>query len=477
MKNILIQGGLFCSAALAAQQAPNIIWILADDMRASTLELFNEEQCRTPHLNQLAEDCTVFRNAHIMGGSSGAVSMPSRAMLMTGAYLYKLEEQGAKIPETQVTIGETLRKAGYETFHIGKWHSEKAAFNRCFSNGKDIFFGGMADHWNVPLYNYDPTGRYEPSRRVIGEPLRNNEVEMKAGEYMYSGKHSVDIFTDSALDFLQHQQYADKPFFLSLCYMSPHEPRSMKDEFMNMYNPDDIVLPPNFMNEHPLDNGELIIRDESLAAYPRQEKEIRKHIAEYYGMITHLDYRIGQLITKLKETGLYENTILVFMADNGLGVGQHGLMGKQNLYRHSVNVPLLIKGVGDSPSHRFTEQLCYLIDIYPTVCEMAGMDVPGSVDGISLVPVLTEDKVVRPSIYLGYRHLQRGIIQGDWKYMEYHVKGECVTQLFNIKDDPYETNNLGPDKKQAKRIRTLRGEMLKHRDITGDTTAFWELQD
>ena len=141
-------------SSLAADKKPNIILILADDMRASGMNFLGKEQVQTPNLDKLAGESTVFTNAHIMGGTSGAVSMPSRAMLMTGKYLYNLEKQGATIPNSHTMIGETLQKAGYNTFHTGKWHSSYEALNRCFKEGKAIFFGGMWDHWNVPLYDY-----------------------------------------------------------------------------------------------------------------------------------------------------------------------------------------------------------------------------------------------------------------------------------------------------------------------------------
>ncbi|MCD7935950.1 MAG: sulfatase-like hydrolase/transferase [Tannerellaceae bacterium] len=474
MKTQLLSGGLLCTTALFAQnQPPNILWIVADDMRASTIECLGEEEVKTPVLNQLAGESTLFTNAHIMGGTSGAVSMPSRAMLMTGKYLHALERQGAVLPPSHTTVGEVLREAGYQTFHTGKWHNDFAAFNRTFDSGEAIFFGGMADHWNVPLFHYHADGQYKSSRRVIREPGRNNHTEVLSGEYAYSGKHSVDIFTDTAIDFLNNRQEGDKPFFLSLCYMSPHDPRSMPDEFLEMYDPASVTLPANYVTEHPFDNGELKIRDEVLAAIPRQEAEVKKHIADYYAMISHLDARIGHVIQALKDNGLYENTIVVFLADNGLAVGQHGLMGKQNLYRHSVNVPLMIKRAGQTVPV-VTDKMCYLIDLYPTMCVLAGISVPQSVDGVSLLPVLERDEVVRPYLYLGYRHLHRAVTDGEWKLIDYRVNGAQTSQLFHLKNDPMETNNLYDEKKQVKVIKRLRSQMDKLRVETKDQSEFWE---
>lgn len=470
----LMTGGILSASSLFAQQQPNIILIVADDMRGSTVEFLGKENVRTPVLNELSEESTIFTNACIMGGTSGAVSMPSRAMLMTGKYLYKLERMGATIPEEHVMIGEVLQNAGYETFHTGKWHNGKSAFNRCFSSGKDIFFGGMADHWNVPLFNYDPSGNYTDKRRQIKNPYADNNIEILAGEYAYSGVHSVDIFTRTAVEFIEgRKDQPEKPFFLSLCYMSPHDPRSMPDEFMQMYNPEDIVLPPNYLPEHPFDNGELVIRDEVLAAIPRVESEVKRHIAEYYAMISHLDRRIGDVISSLKENGLYDNTIIIFTADNGLAVGQHGLMGKQNLYEHSVNVPLMIKAAVRNPSKQSTDRLCYLIDLLPSICEWTGQPIPGSVDGKSLLPVISVNKAIRDYLYFGYRDFQRGISDGEWKLIQYHVKGEKRSQLFNIMEDPWEVNDLGMEKRYGKKIKQLEEKMQFFRKEYDDNSPFW----
>jgi len=476
MKNtLLFAGSMFCTASLLAGNKPNIVLIVADDMRGTTMSFLGKETIKTPVLDHFSDDCTVFTNAHIMGGTSGAVSMPSRAMLMTGKYLYNLKENGKTIPSGHTMIGEVLNQAGYRTFHTGKWHNGKEVFNRCFNSGKDIFFGGMADHWNVPLFSYDLTGSYENKRRMIKNPWADNVPEMLEGEYTYSGKHSVDIFTETAVSFIHEQKDRQQPFFLSLCYMSPHDPRSMPDEFMQLYNTDQIVLPPNYREEHPFDNGELVIRDEVLAAIPRVKPEVRKHIAEYYAMISHLDKRIGDVITALKANGLYENTIIIFTADNGLAVGQHGLMGKQNVYEHSVNVPLMIKPAEAKPEKQLATQLCYLIDLFPSICEWSGQAVPESVDGVSLLPVIYENKAVRNYLYFGYRDFQRAISNGTWKLIEYNVKGVKTTQLFNLENDPYETTDLSNVRKHKKEIKTLKEQLKQQKTITNDMSPFWDL--
>lgn len=464
---------LSVTSLLGADKNPNVILILADDMRGSAMNFLGVEDVRTPNLDKLAAESTVFSNAHIMGGTSGAVSMPSRAMLMTGKYLYTLEKQGATVPDDHILIGEALQQAGYNSFHTGKWHNGYQAMNRCFNDAKGVYFGGMYDHWNVPLYDYNADGNYGKKRPVVKNWGKSNEVTYEVGEYMYSGKHSVDIFTEDAVEYIEKQKGAGKPFFLSVAYMSPHDPRTMPDEYMRQYDRDNIQLPPNYMDKHPFDNGELVIRDEVLAAIPRVPDEIKKHITEYYAMITHVDRRVGDIVKALKETGEYENTIIVFAGDNGLAVGQHGLMGKQNVYEHSVRVPLMIKSTGNNTQGKISDKLCYLIDVFPTVCDMVGADIPSSVDGVSLVPAIKEDKPVRDYLYYSYMDNQRAVSDGEWKLCEYNVKGVRTTQLFNLKNDPWEMNNLAGEKKYGKIIKKLRKQMSLEQVETKDNSAFW----
>ena len=458
----------------AANNEPNVILILADDMRGSAMNFIGSENVYTPNLDRLAAESTVFTNAHIMGGTSGAVSMPSRAMLMTGKYLHTLENQGATVPKDHILIGQALQDAGFNAFHTGKWHQSFEAMNRCFNDGKGIYFGGMFDHWNVPLYDYHENGVYKKCRPMLKDWAHSNEITYLNGEYVLSGKHSVDIFTENAVEYLKGQKDADKPFFLSVAYMSPHDPRTMPDEYLTRYEKEGVQLPPNFMEKHPFDNGELIIRDEQLAATPRVPDEIKKHIREYYAMISHVDRRLGDIIKTLKETGEYDNTIIVFAGDNGLAVGQHGLMGKQNVYEHSVRVPLMIKEAKANPQGKMSDKLCYLIDVFPTICEMTDTKVPSSVDGVSLLPVIKEDKTVRDYLYYSYIDNQRAVSDGEWKLCEYIVKGVRTTQLFNLKQDPWELTNLASDKKYRKIIKKLRKQMIIERDVTKDNSKFWD---
>jgi arylsulfatase A-like enzyme len=213
------------------------------------------------------------------------------------------------------------------------------------------------------------------------------------------------------------------------------------------------------MAEHPFDNGALDIRDEKLAAKPRQPAEIRRHLAEYYAMISHLDTQIGRILGVLRESGMFENTIIVLAGDNGLALGQHGLMGKQNLYDHSLRVPLIMAGPG-APAGERRAALCYLIDIFPTLCDLTGHAVPESVEGRSLLPVLQDPTAKhRQKLRFAYMDLHRSIMDTRYKLIEYAVHGHRRTQLFNRLEDPWELENLADLPEYAELLAVLRQEL------------------
>ncbi len=453
---------------------PNILFFFTDDQRFDTIHALGNAQTHTPNLDALVACGTTFTHAHIPGGTSGAVCMPSRAMLHSGRTLFHIDREGQEIPPGHTTLGECLRAAGYTTFGTGKWHNGTQAYARSFSCGDEIFFGGMEDHWNVPACHYDPSGRYENRCPHVANPGVSNRVGYWTCDHIHPGVHSTDLFAAAAGKFLEGRDIS-KPFFMYVSLMAPHDPRTMPERFMSMYNSAEIDLPPNFMPQHPIDTGALKIRDEMLAAFPRDPDEIRKHIAEYYAMITHLDDALGRLVTALKESGEYDNTIIVFAGDNGLAVGRHGLMGKQNLYDHSVRVPLILAGPG-IPAGERRDALVYLSDIFPTLCDAAGVDTPDSVEGSSLVPCIADtDSRVRDALYLAYCDAIRGVSDGRHKLIEY---ANGATQLFDLQNDPHELRSLADapaSQELLVRLRTRLVELARQWDDEGHPLgqAFW----
>lgn len=457
------------------EQQPNILFFFTDDQRYDTIRALGNLEIHTPTLDALVARGTVFENAYIMGGTCAAVCMPSRAMLHSGRTLFRIEGEGQSIPLEHATIGETLRSAGYATFGTGKWHNGSDAYARSFTHGGEIQMGGMGDHWNVPTFDFDPTGKYEGSLPRCVDPITSNEVRYLRGNHVCAGTHSTDLFCGATIDFLRNRP-AKQPFFAYVSFMAPHDPRTMPKQFLDMYDPAEISLPESFVPEHPFNIG-WYGRDEQLEVTPRPAAAIRRHIVEYYAMITHVDDAMARMLAVLEETGAAANTIIVFAGDNGLALGRHGLMGKQSNYDHSVHVPLILAGPG-IPEGEKRGAFAYLFDIFPTLCEFCDVPVPDSVEGSSLAPALADaSERIRDRLYFAYEDLHRGVRDERYKLIEYVVEGERHTQFFDLQADPHETNNRAGDTVHTDRVARLRTELFRLRQEYGDCrekeAAFW----
>ncbi|MFC2077081.1 sulfatase-like hydrolase/transferase [candidate division KSB1 bacterium] len=459
------------SGISGSKKKPNVLLIITDDQRFDTLHALGNQHIITPHMDSLVHNGTTFTNAYIMGGTSPAICAPSRAMMLTGRTLFHVDKQGYwqyDIEENNITLPETFKNLGYRTFGTGKWHNGQAAYARGFSDGNKIFFGGMSDHYRVPFCDFDPTGQYPK-----GEELSAFRKRVDAGE---KGTHSSELFSNAAIRFLREYE-SDDPFFMYVSYTAPHDPRIMPKKYRDMYDPDKVPFPENFLARHPFDNGNLDGRDEMLAPHPRTPETVREHIADYFAIITHLDSQIGRLLAALDETGKTNNTIIVFCGDNGLAVGHHGLMGKQSIYEHSVHVPLIMSGPG-IPKGEQRDSFCYLLDLFPTLCDLTGSKTPGTVEGLSLLPVINNPRhKIRETLFFAYMDFQRGVRDERYKLMEYSVNGERTTQLFDLKSDPWEINNLSGNPDYAEQQMRLRTELLRRKDKLGDGNAFWKGYD
>lgn len=280
---------------------------------------------------------------------------------------------------------------------------------------------------------------------------------------MHEGKHSAEVYADAAIKFLEERATKPQPFFAYVAFQTPHDPRQCPPDYRALYKDEEMKLPASFLPRHPFDNGMLDIRDEKLAPFPRTEEVVRRHLADYYAAITHTDAQLGRILAALDKTGKRDNTIIVLSSDNGLAIGSHGLMGKQNIYEHSVRVPLVLSGPG-IPKGQVSDALCYIYDIYPTLCERAGLQTPGTVQFRSLNPVIEKPAAdFRSHLSFGFMSWQRGLRDKQYKLIEYCVGGERHTQLFDLLKDPEELDNLSEDEAHADTLARLRGILLKER--------------
>lgn len=435
----------YLAAALAFAQTdarkPNVVLLFADDQRADTLAAHGNRFIQTPALDALAERGFSFRNNYCMGASNGAVCISSRAMLMTGLGLYRADEP----LERHRGLPQVLRQGGYRTFAVGKWHNGEASFNAFFDEGASLFFGGMSDHTQVPV-------RDRVRGTALSEPVQGAEF-------------SSELFADSAIEFLEHTRDDEQPFFLYVAFTAPHDPRQPPQAWREHYYSNRPPLPANFMPLHPFHNGWMRGRDERLAGWPRTKEVVSDQLAEYYGMISHLDEQVGRIIEALDSTGRAKNTIVIYTADHGLALGSHGLLGKQSLYEHSMKSPLILAGPGIP--HGESVALNYIFDLYPTICSEAGVELSPGVEGIDLMPIVRgEVDAVRSQLFTSFEDKMRGLRDERWKLIRYPLLH--YTQLFDLARDPDELHNLAESEDQADRVARMMTDLESWQQHFGD---------
>lgn len=460
------------------RRRPNILMFVADDQRHDTIGALNNPDVRTPTMDYLAERGTVMTDMHLMGSMCDAVCMPSRAMVHTGRTLFHIKGNGDEIPRSHVTLGEHLRRNGYITFGTGKWHNDPDSFARSFGDGATIFFGGMDDHWNMPVCRYHREGEFpEPTGHPWNPGYGEAKKIDKRFDYVAHGTHATTLFAHSARDFLLERgrnRPSTQPFFCYCAFTAPHDPRTMPIRFRTMFPKGGVSLPPNLVDKHPFDNGAMDIRDEYLASLPRDPSEIEGHIRDYYAMIAHMDSEIGAVLDALEATGEIEDTLIVWTADHGLAVGQHGLLGKQNLYDHSCRVPFVIAGPGVRQGS-IRSHYTYLLDVFPTLCELVDLPIPESVEGTSFLPSLRDDGVPhRDHLFLAFGTTQRALKKDGFKLVEYCVNDRRHTQLFDLSSDPWEQRSEHDKPERRTLIEALRMTLTEASAAADDTvTPFW----
>jgi arylsulfatase A-like enzyme len=413
---VLLWATGLATADAAERQAPNILFLFADDQRADTIAALGNPIISTPNLDRLVRRGLSFNRAYMAGSNNPATCIPSRAMLLSGQPLKRIDQTLMR----DKTWPEAFRGAGYTTFVSGKWHNGGASVSKCFEFARAIFAGGMGDPLHTPLRNLEDG--------VLRKPFTPD-------------KHACEVFADEAVDFLSKHKGA--PFLCYIPFDAPHDPHIVPRSFPVQYNPAAIPLPPNFAGVHPFDNGEMTVRDELLLASPRSEEAVRQMLADYYRYVSYLDAQVGRILDALEASPFADNTIVVFSADSGVARGSHGLIGKQNLYEHSVRVPLLVSGPG-IPKGARTDAMCYLYDVFPTLGAACGVPAPAESEGRDFSAVLREPSLPgRELLQFSYKDVQLSVRDKRWKLI-YYPKVD-VTQLYDLEMDPQETKDMSAE--------------------------------
>jgi arylsulfatase A-like enzyme len=448
---------LLIADATAEPRRPNILLLLTDDQRADTIAALGNSHIRTPHLDALVRRGTVFTRATC----AHPLCYPSRAELLTGCTGWRNGSySGLKLSDGVPLLPQVLRAAGYRTGYVGKWHTAGRPSDVGYDETEGLYAGGGRTDSSY----IDFRGR--PATGYRGSVFQTDDRKLFLEKGVGLTPNISSEFADAAIRLIQRQ--SDKPFFVHVNFTAPHDPRIWPPGYEKKYDPAKLPLPANFRPEHPFDHGNARGRDEVLLPFPRTADDVRQELACYYAVISHLDEQIGRIFKALDETGERDRTLVVFAADHGLAIGSHGLVGKQNMYEHTINVPLIIAGPGVSGGERVPAP-CYLRDLFPTICELCSIAAP-AMDGRSLGPALRDKQAeIHPFIVGYFQDSQRMIREGEWKLVWYPKIDRW--QLFDLRTDRDELRDLSSDAGQQERIAAMRGKLLAWLKEHGDPLA------
>lgn len=439
-------------AMAATADKPNVMFIFADDQSYETIGAYGLTEVKTPNLDRLAAAGVSFTQCHNMGAWNGAVCLASRAMLNSGCFVNRAQAGINQHPRWS----EMMRGAGYTTYMTGKWHVPGTPR---FDVVKDVR-PGMPNQTKAGYNRPKDAADYEKGWKPWDKQYEG---------FWKGGTHWTEVVANNTLEFFDQVKTDENPFFMYLAFNAPHDPRQAPKKYVDMYPLDSIKMPENFLPEYPYANAICGkgLRDEVLMPYPRTEYAVKVNRQEYYAIITHMDHHIGRMLDGLEKSGRMDNTIIIFTADHGLSVGHHGLVGKQNMYEHSMRVPFIISGPGIAKGKSLDASI-YLQDAMATALDLAGAKKPEHVEFKSLMPLLRGEKTTQyERIYGKYVHTQRMIKKGDWK-MIFYPRAEKKMRLFNVTDDPQEMKDLIDNPEYAPLIKQLKAEFLELQKEMGD---------
>lgn len=441
---------------------PNIIFLFTDDQSFKAVHALGNKEIITPTMDKLANEGVTFTHAYNMGGWNGAICLASRAMIISGRSVWRAQQ----ISDNKYSKGEDLDKTwprlmqsqGYDTYMTGKWHV-RAKPDSIFNHVGHVLRGMP---WDTPEgYN-----RPKHVNDTLWQPWKK-----EFGGYWKGGKHWSELVKDDAVSFIDSAAQKNKPFFMYVAFNAPHDPRQSPKKYVDMYPLDSIETPESYMPLYPyaetMGAGKKL-RDEKLAPFPRTEYAVKVNRQEYYAITTHLDDQIKDILNALDKKGLKENTYIFFTADHGLAVGEHGLMGKQNMFDHSVRVPLMVVGP-NMPKGKKVNADVYLQDIMASTLEIANVKKPEYIEFNSLMDLAkgSQTKSHYDAIYGTYQKgAQRMIRKGNYKLIVYPKSQKIL--LFNLKNDPLELNDISETPENINTLKDLMNDLINLQKDMGD---------
>ncbi len=438
------------SLVQADTRQPNIVFILTDDHRWDGLSTAGNERLQTPHLDRLAATGTRFSNAFV----TLAICSPSRAACLTGRYgsANGVTAVGnVQLNEGETTFAQSLRDAGYATGVTGKWHlkttPEECGFefaSTCWSNGT----------WYDREFTIDGQSQVMPG-------------------------FVDDVTADESIRFIRQTRDRDKPFVLWMCTQVPHMDHRhtwpAKAEFLEQYDVNEMPLPQTW-NDDLGGKPEYLKtsrnRTQALKYGYDEPENIRRHARDYYASVQQMDAAVGRVLDELERQELPDNTWIIFMGDNGWMLGEHGMTSKVLPYEESMRVPMAIAGPATTPN--VSDDLVLNIDLTATIYELAGLPIPPSLHGRSLLPIVSGESpkdwrksflYEAPTPQLGSQPLW-AVRNDRWKYVETQASedsDEVFAELYDLQFDAIENTNLATDAQYQDIAGELAQQLSQHR--------------
>lgn len=446
---ILLGGFLGAMAEVANAAEPeirNVVMIVSDDLKASVLGAYGDPFCKTPHIDRLAAQGMVFERAYCQGVHCA----PSRRSFMYSRY----QDVGP------VNLGEHFQDHGWFSARVGKiYHMRVPGDIIAGTNGLDVASSWTERYNSTGLEAHTPGDYACLNLNIFTDALENREsTRMKHRMFVtvqYDGDGSDQPDHKSATKAIElMREHQEDPFFLAVGLVRPHYPMVAPREYFDAYPYQELPLPAARRDDWD-DIPKLGIAGTNndknqIGRYPDNQKRMW---SGYYASVAFMDAQVGRIMDELEALGLKENTAVVFLSDHGYHLGEHGFWQKSNLHEEVVRVPLILSVPGMTPGR--SESIVELVDVFPTVADLAGLPIPDSVQGTSLVPVLKNPNAqVKPGA-LSF-HNGHSLRVPGWHYIRYNDGSE---ELYDARMDPHEFDNLASEPRYAERIAEMRVEL------------------
>ncbi len=435
----LLTAAGFSSGPLPALELPgqkeakprNVIFILTDDHRFDAMGFLGHPFLKTPHLDSLASNGAYLKNAFV----TTSLCSPSRASILTGLYTHKhrVIDNNRLVPEGTIYFPQYLQQAGYRTAYIGKWH---------MGHSSDEPRPGF-DHW----VSFRGQGRYYPAKDYTWN-VNGERVPQKG--------YVTDELTDYAVDWLKQQKDGDKPFFLYLSHKAVHAEFAPAERHKGIYADEPYERPETFeLPEELNEKRPRWVRDQRNSwhgvDFPYHSRlDVEKYYKRYCEAFLAVDDSIGRVLATLKEMGVHDETLVIYMGDNGFMFGEHGLIDKRVAYETSIRVPMLAQCPAIIPAGTVVDEVVANIDIGPTVLDAADLQTPERMDGASMLPLLQGREAPWRKHFLYVYYWEKNYpqsptvfaLRGDrYKYITYYGLWD-TDELYDLQEDPEESVNL-----------------------------------